>query len=572
MSKKIMIWGAGKIGRGFVAEAFDRGGYELVFVDADEKLVSRLNEEGQYTLVKAPPKDEPEILTIGGYTALHTSETVKINGLVREVPYIAVVVFPKVFPALANSLAPGIEARAASGKPLDIIICANTRGAAEAFKPHLEKELSEEARRFLSEKVGLAETVIMRVGVATPERFASYGDLTVTTSDFPYMPVDKRGFRGEFPDVPILKPMDGIEAEETRKFYTYNMVHAIYAYAGGMRGHNTVTEAAADPLVAAEVDAALDEAARALDREYGFGADEMAEWNRKVVENLTNPLLEDSLERLGKDPIRKLGHSDRLVGPARLCKWHGILPYYLSKAIARAFFYDNSEDESARRLKAMIEERGISAVLTDVAGLERDPELVSMVHEQFVRLQENPDREEDPDRVERLRTAYEKGYEYEKRYHGCAQCAMAALFDATDRTDPELFKATSAFAGGVGLSGDGICGGYAAGVLWMGHHVGRRLEHFGGDKEAQYKSFEMAQKLRDRFLETYGSVTCRHIHESIFGRAYILRTKAVRDEFEAAGGHDDRCTSVVAMASMWTTDLLMQEGYLTRQRSGHTND
>jgi hypothetical protein len=139
---------------------------------------------------------------------------------------------------------------------------------------------------------------------------------------------------------------------------------------------------------------------------------------------------------------------------------------------------------------------------------------------------------------------------------------MAALFDATGKKDPGLFQATSAFAGGVGLTGDGICGGYAAGVLWMGEHVGRRLEYFDGDKEAQYKSFEMTQKLRDRFLDTYGSITCRHIHESIFGRAYILRTKAVRDEFEKAGGHEDRCTSVVAMASMWTTDLLMEEGYL----------
>ena len=562
MSKRIMIWGAGKIGRGFVAEAFDRGGYELVFVDADENLVSRLNEEGRYTLVKAPPKAEPEVITFEGYSALHISETEKIDDLVAEVPYIAVVVFPKVFPALAKSLAPGIEARVATGRPLDIIICANARGAAEAFRPHMEAELTEKGKRYFAEKVGLAETVIMRVGVSTPERFAAYGDLTVTTSDFPYMPVDKSAFRGDFPEVPILRPMDGIEAEETRKFYTYNMVHAIYAYAGRMRGHETVTEAAADPLVAREVDAALEEAARALDAEYGFGAEEMKEWNRKVVENLTNPLLEDSLERLGKDPIRKLGYSDRLVGPARLCKFHGVLPYYLSKAIARAFFYENPDDESAQRLAALSKEKGMGEALREVASLERDPELVHMVSEHFTRLVEDPDREEDADRVAVLRAAYESGYSYEKGYHGCAQCALAALFDATGEKDPGLFQATSAFAGGVGLTGDGICGGYAAGVLWMGKHVGRRLEYFGGDKEAQYKSFEMTQKLRDRFLDTYGSITCRHIHESIFGRAYILRTKAVRDEFEKAGGHDDRCTSVVAMASMWTTDLLMEEGYI----------
>jgi hypothetical protein len=101
----------------------------------------------------------------------------------------------------------------------------------------------------------------------------------------------------------------------------------------------------------------------------------------------------------------------------------------------------------------------------------------------------------------------------------------------------------------------------------MGNHIGRRFDYFDGDKEAQYASFEMTQELRERFLATYGSITCRHIHESIFDRAYILRTKPVRNEFEAAGAHTDRCTSVVAMASMWTTELLIDRGLLDPARA-----
>ena len=44
--KKIVILGAGKIGRGFVADAFAAGGYKLVFADADAALVKRCGSGG----------------------------------------------------------------------------------------------------------------------------------------------------------------------------------------------------------------------------------------------------------------------------------------------------------------------------------------------------------------------------------------------------------------------------------------------------------------------------------------------------------------------------------------------
>ena len=183
MPKDVLIWGAGKIARGFIAEAFYQGGYHLTFIDADQTLVTRLKEEGKYTLVKAPARGEPETLTISGYTVFHVSEGDQIRNRLQEVPYVGIAVFPSVFESVARSLAEGIEQRAREGTPLDIIVCANARGAAEKLRASVERELSDGAQAFLSEKVGFVETVIMRIGVPTPDRFAAYGDLTVTTND-----------------------------------------------------------------------------------------------------------------------------------------------------------------------------------------------------------------------------------------------------------------------------------------------------------------------------------------------------------------------------------------------------
>ena len=55
--KKIVILGAGKIGRGFVADAFAAGGYKLVFADADAALalLREGGEPGAYILGEIVP-------------------------------------------------------------------------------------------------------------------------------------------------------------------------------------------------------------------------------------------------------------------------------------------------------------------------------------------------------------------------------------------------------------------------------------------------------------------------------------------------------------------------------------
>ena len=41
--KNILIWGAGKIGRGFIADLFNKAEYNLVFVDSNRELIHQLN-------------------------------------------------------------------------------------------------------------------------------------------------------------------------------------------------------------------------------------------------------------------------------------------------------------------------------------------------------------------------------------------------------------------------------------------------------------------------------------------------------------------------------------------------
>lgn len=138
-----------------------------------------------------------------------------------------------------------------------------------------------------------------------------------------------------------------------------------------MAGCRTVLEAASNPRIDAEARGAFDEVSPALQAEFDFSAESMDEWKNQVFSNLINPLVEDSLERVGGDPIRKLGVNDRLIGPIRLWLKHGIRPLCLARTAACALFFDSRDDAGARHLHNLIEEKGAVGALREITGLER---------------------------------------------------------------------------------------------------------------------------------------------------------------------------------------------------------
>jgi mannitol-1-phosphate 5-dehydrogenase len=58
MSAKLVLFGAGKIGRSFIGQLFSRSGYEVVFVDINTAVIDALNEKRKYKVVIKSEKEE----------------------------------------------------------------------------------------------------------------------------------------------------------------------------------------------------------------------------------------------------------------------------------------------------------------------------------------------------------------------------------------------------------------------------------------------------------------------------------------------------------------------------------
>lgn len=351
--------------------------------------------------------------------------------------------------------------------------------------------------------------------------------------------------------------------EEIIKFYVYPTMKSTYLYLGNIKNYKTMEECLKDPEIKDIAVHAFEEVSRALQMECGITGAEIDEYIKKVIEDINGSDCNEKITVMGTDIINNLKRDGSLVKSALLCRKHGMLPYYLAKIIASVFAFQNDTNKDAEEIRKFLTTNGIREGIKYFCQLNYEVELIQLIIDHYKKLLKSKFWGEDHLKVSKIKAAYEAGYKHEKNYRGCAQCTLAALFDVSEKEEQVLFRAANGFAAGMGLFGDGACGGYSGGILFMGTYAGRRLEHFDNDKEQKDKCYEMTKKLHDRFIETYGSVICEEIHKDIFGRAYHLRNSEDKVLFEEAGAHTkDKCTVVVATAAQWITEILIDDKFI----------
>jgi len=158
-----------------------------------------------------------------------------------------------------------------------------------------------------------------------------------------------------------------------------------------------------------------------------------------------------------------------------------------------------------------------------------------------------------------LEIAYTLGFEYEKKYKGCAQCTIAAIQDSLNIREDGLFKAATGLAGGGGLTGIGTCGGYSGTVMMISWLCGRERSNFADPDRTRIKNFQLIQKFTDQYLKTMGSIICRDIQTLRFGRPYYIADPEDFEKFERAGAHIDKCPGIIGEASRLAVKFFIEE-------------
>ena len=372
----IVIVGAGRIGRGFAADLFDAAGYRIVFVEKLADLVANLRQAQRYTIVRAENAQTSSERLIAGFTAIATAQAAEVDSAIVNADLLAVAVFPKDFPDVAQELAPGLLRRCQErpDAPLDIILFTNLSHPGPLFRAQLDAFLPAEARAWAEAHLGLVESVVVRIATEGSAEELARDPLLVLTSGYAELPVDRHAFKGSLPTVPGLRAVDDIRAEETRKLYTYNTFHAALAYFGSLHGYAQIVDCMADPAACAPAEAALQESSAALQAEYGFTRQEMDRWIAGLLADTNNPALSDTVARCGADPRRKLQRADRLIGPLLMARKHGLPGANLARAAAAGLLFKNPGDAGVVEVQAQVAAHGVAGAVQRLCQLTAEEE------------------------------------------------------------------------------------------------------------------------------------------------------------------------------------------------------
>lgn len=376
-------FGAGNIGRGLVGYVLRRSGYDVTFVDVVDDVVRQLNTLGRYT-VRILTRDGERLETIDGVRAVHASDVETVVGAVAGAELVTTAVGPGVLPAVAEPIRDGLRRHPAAA--VNVIACENLTGNSTRLRSLVEGQ----ANWAVPAWAGFPDCVVDRIvtGSTDPQQ-----PFAVTVEESFEFLIARRSWVGPVPRIDGVVFVEDLEPYRVRKLWLVNGLHAAVAYLGAQRGYRRIAEAIQDPVIQQIVEGVAAESVAALRHLHPlFARGELTEYASRSFARFCDPRLSDPIARVARDPLRKLGAGERLVGPARVAVDAGLSARHLARAVAAALTYRAPDDPSAVQLAQAVERQGWRAVLVQTANLPPQHPLLELVAD----AQGDPRRAESP--------------------------------------------------------------------------------------------------------------------------------------------------------------------------------
>ena len=317
----------------FLYEAYQSGNFDrLVVAEVVPEVVSSLRRAGGCYRVNVATRANLAVRHVEGVEVLNP------NDPADRAPLVAAV-------AEANELATALPSVEFYDKGTTSVAAILSEGLAGRSSPGVlyAAENNNQAAEILKDKIGTApanfqflNTVIGKmsgvVGEGLSREFLVEEFNRILISQIT-VPGFRRGIE-VFEEKPDLLPF------EEAKLYGHNAVHALLGFLAHQEGCQFLSEASQNLRRLAR-EAFIEESGRALIAKHE-GVDELftsrgfEHYAADLLERMFNPFLRDAVARVIRDPCRKLGWNDRLIGTMRLALDAGIVPHRFAKGAAAA--------------------------------------------------------------------------------------------------------------------------------------------------------------------------------------------------------------------------------------------
>ena len=314
---KIIIIGAGKTGRGYLARLLKESDKEICFVDKDEKLIAELQEKGSFRIHFFGGVRED--FTVKNYSAVTWD-----NADFEKESLILVSVGGTNLQEVGNIL----KEKLSKDRHYDIITCENSSHPAQVLGDAIGEEFD----------ISVSESTVFCTTIETEN-----STLDINSENYPYLQCNADLLPGFVSDMPGIRPLKEFGDFLTRKLYTYNAASCVLAYLGFLKGYTDYRDAGKDPEILEKLDRNYIATNRVLCEVYGYDPKDQEEFAALSRAKFTSQVIVDTIDRNAREPQRKLQDKERIIGPMKLLYQHGIMPEVLIETAAAALHYDKGD-------------------------------------------------------------------------------------------------------------------------------------------------------------------------------------------------------------------------------------
>lgn len=349
-------FGAGNIGRGLIGARLQEAGFLVIFADVNQELIDQLNTARQYSITELGSDQKKQ--TYDSFRALHS--LANADELVEFISK-AEVITASVGVGTLSRIAPVIEAGLLlrkSDQPAVVMACENAINASDLLHTFFEN------KKAIAKRAVFLNTAVDRI--IPLQRTDSPVDVAVESFSEWVIDVSRLG---ETLPIPGTVQVDDLEPFIERKLYTVNTAHLAAAYFGQRAGHETIVSSLQDPEVLDLTRKVLDETSAVLRAKHSISAGNQESYVAKTLERISNPAIDDYVVRVGREPLRKLSRTERLIGPAAYFAEHIGQPTALLALVDAALSFTSAEDKEVNELQQLLIQREPAQLAWEVCGI-----------------------------------------------------------------------------------------------------------------------------------------------------------------------------------------------------------
>ncbi|HEX6954464.1 MAG TPA: mannitol-1-phosphate 5-dehydrogenase [Agromyces sp.] len=362
---KAVHFGAGNIGRGFIGLLLHDAGYEVVFADVNAELIDALAAADRYTVHEVG--EGARDLVVDRFRAVDSqTDAAALAAELADADVLTTAVGPNILKFIAPHVLRALRDRSPDAAPLAVMACENAIDATSLLRDETAKLAQPDEWAGLARRAVFANTAVDRIVPGQPGETG----LDVTVETFSEWAIERPPFGDAPPPIPGAHFVDRLAPYIERKLFTVNTGHASTAYFGFLAGHERIADALADEAVAARVERVLAETSALIVAKHGFTEAEQAEYRATILGRFRNVALPDTVERVGRQPLRKLGRRERFIGPAAELAERGLPVDGLLDAVEAALGFDVAADPESVELQRRLRTDDAETIVREVCGVE----------------------------------------------------------------------------------------------------------------------------------------------------------------------------------------------------------